>query len=144
MPNLFYETTQVGVNKSIADTQNLLAQAGATAIMTEYDAGEPEGLAFRLQVNGQYISFQLPCRWRSLIGKVKVTRYQDEEEVARRVAWRQIYWWVKAQLALRQTEMVDLMEIFLPYAQHRTGETVYQRLKESKFLAITDARQEGR
>lgn len=48
-------------------------------------------------------------------------------EQAARVGWRIIKDWIEAQLALVQTQMVTLDQVFLPYARTNTGETVYQR-----------------
>ena len=52
--------------------------------------------------------------------------------MASRVAWRILKDWVKAQMAILETEMVDLQEIFLPYmvSQNRT---LYETMKDYQF-----------
>lgn len=46
--------------------------------------------------------------------------------------------WVEAQMALLDIEMVRFEEIFLPYIQTETGQTVYERLEEKQFLLEMD------
>jgi hypothetical protein len=41
-------------------------------------------------------------------------------------AWRNIRDWVMAQLALYETEIVDLPQVFLPFATHGEGKTLYE------------------
>ena len=139
--SIFAEQTKVAPQVSVAEIHKLLAQAGAKAIMTEYEAGEVSGVAFRMNVNGQMISFRLPCRWRELRKLLKITAISYgtlADEKAKRIAWRQLYWWTKAQLAMIQTSMVTLTEVFLPYAQYATGETVFERLNNNGLAALTD------
>jgi len=52
------------------------------------------------------------------------------------VAWRQILRWIEAQLALVDTEMVQIQEVFMPYLQMNTGQTLYEKLEETKFKMI--------
>lgn len=137
---MFAETTTVSVEKSAGEIQGLLGKAGATAIMTEYEDGEPIGIAFRIELNGQIISFLMPCRWREIRKKLKPKAYSygpQEDARAKRIAWRHLYWWIKAQVAMIETAQVQLAEVFLPYAQYATGETVYERLSNSGLKALT-------
>jgi len=53
-----------------------------------------------------------------------------------RVAWRILKDWVAAQMAILETEMVKLEQIFLPYVETPDGRTVYERLAESRFLQL--------
>lgn len=55
-------------------------------------------------------------------------------EQAERVAWRILKDWTEAQMALLDIEMVRFEEIFLPYIETNTGQTVYERLEEKQFL----------
>lgn len=50
---------------------------------------------------------------------------------ARQVAWRQVFRWVQAQLAMVDTEMVTVDEVFFPYIQTRNGQTVYELHKNN-------------
>jgi hypothetical protein len=53
---------------------------------------------------------------------------------AYRVAWANIKDWVEAQMALYETEMVDMPQIFLPFAVDSKGETLYDRVGRGEFL----------
>lgn len=58
---------------------------------------------------------------------------------AKRIAWRQILRWVEAQLALVETDMVKMQEVFMPYIQvNIKGQTLYEKLEESKFKMLED------
>lgn len=140
MSALFVESTKVPLDRTLSLIHSMLAEHGAQAIMSEYEENQINGLAFRIKLGETFIAFRLPCRWRSILAllKYKSDRYgPDDEARARRIAWRQIYWWLKAQLALVDTEMVQLTEVFLPYAQYRTGETVFERLRKTAYQQLT-------
>jgi len=59
------------------------------------------------------------------------------EHQALRVSWRIILYWVKAQMAILETEMVQIEQIFLPYMTMKDGRTLYEKMIDSKFQ-ITD------
>lgn len=59
--------------------------------------------------------------------------YKTEDQ-ARRTAWRQIYHWIDAQVALVQVKMVKMDQIFLPYMTDNKGQTVYERFENRKLL----------
>ena len=54
-------------------------------------------------------------------------------EQATRVAWRIVKDWLAAQLAMIEAGLVDLEEVFLPYAQNQAGRTVYEVMKTERF-----------
>ena len=66
--------------------------------------------------------------------KVKCDREQAE-----RVAWRILKDWVEAQMAILESEMVQMDEIFLPYMIGNGGGTFYE-LYQSNQLQIGEAR----
>jgi len=84
----------------------------------------------------------LPIRWQPVLNAMNNDRYTPNslcnESQARRVAWRQILRWVQAQIALIETGMVELKEVFLPYIllNIKTGETLYSRLETNKYKLI--------
>jgi hypothetical protein len=39
-----------------------------------------------------------------------------------------------AQLALYETEIVDMPQVFLPFATDAKGQTLYEKVAQSKFL----------
>jgi hypothetical protein len=62
----------------------------------------------------------------------KVARWQEEEYVYR-VAWRTIHDWVMAQLAFYETDIVEMGQLFLPFAMVNEHETLYEEMMNGKF-----------
>lgn len=128
-------TTQISAEKTVTEIQGILARAGALAIMTEYDANTVlVGISFKIGTPFGPTAYSLPCDV-AAVNRIldkqmragKVPRRLVTTEQASRVGWRIIKDWIEAQLALVQTQMVTLDQVFLPYARTNTGETVYQR-----------------
>ena len=59
---------------------------------------------------------------------------KDSKEQALRVGWRNIKDWIDAQMALIETEMATIDEVFLPYILNKNGQTLYESIKEKQFL----------
>jgi hypothetical protein len=128
-------TTQISAENTVTEIQGILARAGALAIMTEYDANTVlVGISFKIGTPFGPTAYSLPCDV-AAVNRIldkqmragKVPRRLVTTEQASRVGWRIIKDWIEAQLALVQTQMVTLDQVFLPYARTNTGETVYQR-----------------
>ncbi len=135
-------TTTIKAEKTVGEIQGILAAAGAGAVLTEYGPdGIVAALSFRINtVNGQ-LSFRLPARYKGVYKRLQdegVPRRLQTEEQAAKVSWRIIKNWVKAQLAVVETEQAELTEVFLPYLQDpNTGDTIYQKLKSEGFKRLT-------
>ena len=142
MPILNY-TTSIAVEKTVGQIQAMLAEAGAAAIMIEYDAERIlSSVSFRIEYNGALVSFRLPAQldpvYVILQNDCNVPRKLRSREQAARVAWRIIKVWVEAQLAIVEAEQVELVEVFLPFAQNpQTGETVFKQLASNNFALLT-------
>ena len=145
--NIFMETTKIPVSKTVGEIQSLLGQYGCSGVMVLYDKGEVSAVAFEvmhLDLNRK-VAFRLPCRWepifKELTGRQKRPRDGKEAELmeqAKRVAWRQILRWVEAQLALVETKMVKVLEVFLPYIQtNLEGQTLFEKIEKENFKAVT-------
>jgi hypothetical protein len=126
------------------EIQRMLARAGADSILLEYDNGTPAALSFRLTIGGQPVAFRLPAKAHAVLRVLSSDpqvpkRYRDPEH-ARRVAWRVIKDWLRAQLALVEAEQATLAEAMLPYAVTPTGQTIYEALEERgpKALQLTN------
>lgn len=127
-------TTQISADKTVMEIQSILAQAGALAIMTEFShEGILCAVAFKIGTPHGPVSYQLPCEIAAVFRILekqsregKVPRRLVTEDQAARCGWRIIKDWIEAQLALVQTQMVTLDQVFLPYAKMRNGKTVYE------------------
>jgi hypothetical protein len=130
-------TTDVPVNKTISEIHLMLADHGAKRILFDYGADSrvtaisfvidtPAGeQGVRLPSNAERVREVLrqqrnnpKCRNRSQIN--------DSQEQAERVAWRIVKDWLAAQLAILETEMVTVQQVFLPYFLDRQGRTLYE------------------
>lgn len=141
---IFMETTKVSSERTVAEIQKIMSRYGASKILLEYAGGEVEAVSFIYKVGGLELPFRLPCRWPAMFEVLKKRRrgylYDNDrrelEAKAKRVAWRQILRWVEAQMALVETRMVKMEEVFLPYIQANATQTVYEKYAADGFAAI--------
>ena len=147
MPLLNYTTT-IDPAKTVAEIQNILAKHKAKTILTNYDGnGDVVSISFSIQTPAGEVGFRLPANVDAVFqvlsrGKnIPAYRLKEYKEraypQARRVAWRIIKDWVESQLAIVETEMVKLEQVFLPYAVTRSGQTLFELLAEKGFKALT-------
>lgn len=130
--------SRMPVDQSIAKIQAALVKSGASGVFYEYEQGTGRVLAlkFVLPVGEQQIGFSLPVQWRrfqAVLKEQKVTGHGDEA-FCYRVAWSCLRDWVLAQMALYETQMVKLPQIFLPFAVDKSGQTLYDRVEQGKLL----------
>lgn len=149
---LFMETTEISPDRTVGEIQKILARRGASAVLMEYDGkGGVAAVSFRFKVGPNDLPFRLPCRWESIFTILRrragvsdsslkwmnIKRRESLEEKSKRVAWRQILRWIEAQLALVETNMVKVEEVFLPYMQTgKGGETVFELTEKRGFMAL--------
>jgi len=130
-----YSTT-VSAQRSIGEIQGILVAHGATHILMDYQNGEPTGMAFVAATPYGDISFRLPAnidRVQGVLDKQRV-RSHAGRELAARVAWRILKDWIRAQMAILETEMVSLEQIFPPYMQAgQEGKTLYQVMLDHRL-----------
>ena len=133
-------TTKIEANKTAFEIQAILAYHGAKAVLIEYGNNKVEAISFKATTPQGELGFRLPIdveatlttlkkQWN--LGKV-AHRFVDYAQ-AERVAWRIVKDWVEAQMAILETGMVKLEQIFLPYALTSSGQTFYERLSQSGF-----------
>ena len=140
MPLLNY-TTKVATERTAGEIMSLLSRKGATQVMMEFGPGnQPVGLKWRVETSHGPLGFALPINAEATFKvlteqRVLPTNPEGRMEQAHRTAWRIVKEWVVAQMALIETGMVDMEEVFLPYML--TGNrTVYEVLSEGNFRAL--------
>lgn len=112
-----------------------LVRHQARRITFDYDGnGEVEALSFVLQVGEQLYTFRLPARYEA-VERLLPESYKGSHMAlpkgpalhaqARRTAWAILRDWIAAQMALIDTEMVKMEEVFLPYLLLDDGQTSY-------------------
>jgi hypothetical protein len=135
-------TTKVPANRSIQEIQDTLVKNGAIGVSLRYEqgTGRIEALEFLLQVGNTDTRFpiKLPVDWRAfqrVLIKQGVSRSNDED-YCYRVAWRVVRDWVMAQMALYETQMVSIPQIFLPYVIHKDRRTHFEHVLENPRLLL--------
>lgn len=138
MPLLNY-TTKIGAERTVSEIERILVKHGATVFLKEYDTDKAlSNISFKVPMPQGDLSFRLPidvgATLRVLV-KQGVPRSYATEQQAARVAWRIVKDWIAAQMAILETEMVRMEQIFLPYlVVDRGNKTLYEKMVESKFL----------
>lgn len=136
MPLLNY-TTSIEAAKTVSEIERNLAKHGAKAILKNYDDdGHISSLSFIIRYGKQDIPIQLPVHpeavLRVLMRQGVPTRYKNNHQ-AIKVAWRIVKDWVEAQMAILETEMVRMEQIFLPYIVSDSGKTLYEIIMDRGF-----------
>jgi len=132
-------TTKLSALQSVAKIQEALISHGAVGIQMMYDRDQRiSSLAFALPFkDGKNLSFQLPCEWRKF-QQVLINqgiKRSGEDEYAYRVAWANLKDWVLAQMALYETEIVTMPQIFLPFVVTKNG-TLFDQFKDKGQLLL--------
>ena len=141
MPILNYTTT-VDALKTISEIEIILIKHGASSIMKNCENMSVTGLSFFINTGYATIPVKLPVKIDECLEVLKREKLHNKNikatrEQAERVAWRILKDWIEAQMALLDIQMVSFQEIFLPYIQTKTGETIYEQLEARQFL-LTD------
>lgn len=134
-------TTTVAADRTATQITAKLAGAGATQILTDYAAGRPTGIWFALDTIGGRREYRLPV---DVAACEKVLRRQRDVPAryattaqAERVAWRILKDWIEAQLAIIETQMVAVDQVFLPYML--IGQSTVYALYRDQQLALDAA-----
>lgn len=139
-------STQISMEKTIAEIEMMLAKSGATKLMKEFDdKGRPFRLSFAIRTEFGEMPVKLPMNKTGLMNVFKMQvsngvlprKYWNSEwaeEQAMRVGWRVLKDWLDSQLALLSIEMVKIEEIFLPYIYNaKLGKTMFEVLEQKGF-----------
>lgn len=142
MSPLLNYTTKISSDRTILEIERTLANHGARAFLKEVgEDGFASALAFKVKTPYGDLAFRLPVdigatlrvlEEQSRAGKLR--HYYVNEAQARRVAWRIIKAWIEAQMALLETEMVRMEQIFLPYMVTPSGKTLYEGMVDARFM----------
>lgn len=129
--------TKTPVETMLKEIQKALLRVRATGMNYKFDgAGHITGLSFGLDIKGKSVGFLLPINTEKvrIVLKREENKRWDEDEYVYRVAWANMRDWVVAQMALIETEMAEPLQVFLPYAQDKTGKTLFEKVVDSNML----------
>lgn len=130
-------TTTVSVEKTTAQIMEILRKHHANAVLVDYDKdGQVVSISFKTVTPAGELAYRLPIDWKATLRAIEKTapRSYRTEAQARRTAWRNIKDWVEAQMALLETGMAHMEQIFLPYMLADDGRTFYEVLSSRGFL----------
>lgn len=134
MPILNY-TTSVNVFKTLGEIQMQLVKHGAKKIMQDYDdEGRITALSFLVDTPTGPRGIKLPANVDAVHAVLAKQRVKCDREQAERVAWRIVKDWVEAQMAILESEMVQMDEIFLPYMVNGSGQTLFQAYRNNQLM----------
>lgn len=140
MPILNY-TTKISAEATVTQIERLLQKHGARSVLKDYSSGMVIALAFKVDSPSGEICIRLPINvgavhavLRDQYMKRNIARQYSLEEHAYRVAWRILKDWCEAQMAILETQMVTIDQVFFAYVLGPGGKTIHQLVHEQKFL----------
>ncbi len=144
---LHMETTQKTPAQSAADIIHVLSACEFVASIDQRILrGKMEGISFSINLRGQPFNYQLKANpdgvFAVLQGRARRPRQstKNHRDIAARVAWRQLFRWVEAQVGLVECGAATPLEVFLPYCiVGPSGQTSYERFTEQVFKQLSAA-----
>jgi hypothetical protein len=132
---LYMETTKIEPEVTAAEIQVFLKNHGLSQFFYSYHDGEIDGVCFSLKLDGRDLPYKLPVNWKKIwqLAENGETKYIRDKQQAKRVSWRQILMWVKAQIAIVDTGMVQIEEVFLPYMLTNNNTTVFELFQNNQM-----------
>lgn len=143
MPILNY-TTKVPAANTVSKIQEILGAKGACRVSVDYLNGKASAIAFELKIGVSEVGFKLPCHIAGVAQALKKSSprgnaWKDSAQVER-IAWRIVKDWVEAQMALVEANQAEIGEVFLPYAVHNDGQTMFQHFKSNQLSLMSGAK----
>lgn len=133
MPIMNY-TTKVDVFATLGEIQGQLVKHGAKKIMQDFDDdGHISALSFLIDTPNGPRGVKLPANVDAVLAVLTKQKVKCDRDQAERVAWRIVKDWVAAQMAILESEMVQMDEIFLPYMLNDKGETLFQCYRQNQL-----------
>ena len=133
-------TTDIPVERTIAEIQTLLAQNGARGIALEYDErGTIKDIFFKIRLRDKELPFRLPSKPENVYAAVFAgMQYEDRlrnerMKKAEAIAWRICKTWLEAQITLINLEQAKLEEVFLPYLVLPGNTTLFETIDRNQF-----------
>jgi hypothetical protein len=147
-------STRISPAQTVAEITALLVRKGAKSITQDYgERGGIKAVSFVLAVGGLGTRFLLPANpsgvarvmlrdkpWRNSRNGSKGTYEQKVMEKAEWISWRILKDWVEAQIAMIESEQVEVAQVFMPYAIAQNGQTMYELFVESNAKQLGDGR----
>ena len=136
-------TTTIDAYRTIGEIQEILVKHGAQKIMLDFEQGQPAAITFALDAGSMRgLPIRLPAKPEAverILKKMKAERkgnmkVKPDFEQACRVAWRLILRWVEVQMSMVALEQAEMAEIFMPYIMIKPDQSLYEQMRESRFM----------
>jgi len=128
-------STKVDVFSTLGEIQGMLVKHGAKKVLQEFDDdGNVQSVSFMINTPMGVEAVRLPANVDAVQKTLEKQKVKADRAQAQRVAWRIIKDWVAAQMAILESEMVSMDEIFLPYMLNPDGQTVHQLFVKKQLL----------
>lgn len=129
-------TTSVDIFTTLGQIQGILVKHGAKRILQDYDdEGRVQAVSFVINTPVGTQGVRLPANVENVYKVLQKQRIKCDYAQAERVAWRIVKDWIDAQMAILESEMVSIGEIFFPYMiANREGQTAYQLFTQGQLL----------
>lgn len=144
-------SSEAKVDDILRDIQQILVDAGVSAIAWMYESGLVSGVMFRINHDNHDLQIKVPFS----VEKIKIvlkrqkiipkreTYYkhyerleQQDTERCYRVALANVRDWLDAQMTFLLLDQVELTQLFLPYIQTPSGKTIYEIATQSNYLSL--------
>ena len=133
-------TSQVPIEKSIADIEKRLVSIGAKNINKQYDEdGLLVGIVFLVLINSETHAFKLEAKvddieavMREQVSRPRPGTYEKIKDQANRTAWKLLKDWIDIQALMILFNQRSVLQTFLPdhYDVENTT-TFFQRIEKS-------------
>jgi hypothetical protein len=150
---MYMENTEVPAHQSVAAIIKLLRASGATEIRHQYipGSGELAGLDFVIMTEVGPKAYRMPARIQPIFVQLQERRKKKTPEgskrdlaTADRIAWRQLFRWLEAQMALVDLNMAEPGEVFFAWLLSDDGSlTMYEHWKGRLLEAPKEAARRG-
>lgn len=138
-------TSSVPVERTMANIERILANAGAFEIIKKYLNGRVSMLFFNIKTpEGRTISIQLPSNEESVFQQLRKCVKRPREgtleklrDQANRTTWKLMQDWIEVQISLIELQQIELVQVFLPYVWDGNT-TFYEALKVGEFLQLPE------
>lgn len=140
MPILNF-STKIDAWKTVNEIQQILAKHSITHFSIKNEGRFPVGLSFTIDYNGTPLNFLLPSNYKGVFQCLKqdkkVPNSSKNEEQALRTSWRIVKDWVEAQLAMVQSNLAPIQEVFMPYLIiNAEGQTLSDKLLKGDGMKL--------
>lgn len=119
-------TSSMPINRIMEGIEKMLLTHGAKQIVRDYDNGLLVSISFVINTPKGMVGVRLPARIKNIEQLFKRNGVKYKPDQPYKTGWKNIHDWIKAQLALIDTEMVRMEEVFLPYVVDKNSNTFFE------------------